>query len=85
MQIAKMIPMTNSPEISMGDKLVGLIKTYNLFYHKCMHAKQGANYEQLEIIETVRLRFLKFVLYLKSNTPSSIIYSESSRFPFQLQ
>ena len=34
-------------------------------------------YEQLEVIEKVHLRFLKFVLNLKSSTPNSMIYGET--------
>ena len=41
-------------------------------------------YEQLEVIEKVHLRFLKFILNLKSSTPNSMIYGETGRFPLSI-
>ena len=37
--------------------------------------------EKLELIERIRLKFLKFILGLKSSTPSYMIYGETARFP----
>ena len=38
-------------------------------------------YENLELIERIHLKFLKFILGLKSSTPSYMVYGETGRFP----
>jgi hypothetical protein len=38
-------------------------------------------YEDLQIIETLHLKFLKHILRLKSSTPSYMVYGEHGRFP----
>lgn len=38
-------------------------------------------YENIEVIERVHLKFLKYVFNLKSSTPSYMVYGETGRFP----
>lgn len=38
-------------------------------------------YENIDIIEKIHLKFLKYVLCLKSSTPSYMVYGESGRYP----
>ena len=41
-------------------------------------------YEDNKIIETIQLKFLKYIMSLKKNTPSSIVYGELGRMPVEL-
>ena len=41
-------------------------------------------YENLDIIERVHLKFLKYILCMKSSTPSYMVYGESGRFPLSI-
>ena len=41
-------------------------------------------YENLDIIERVHLKFLKYILCMKSSTPSYMVYGESGPFPLSL-
>jgi hypothetical protein len=41
-------------------------------------------YEDLQIIETLHLKFLKHILRLKSSTPSCMVYGETGRFPLYI-
>ena len=38
-------------------------------------------YENIDIIEKVHLKFLKFILNLKSSTPNCMVYGETGRYP----
>lgn len=38
-------------------------------------------FEKLDSIERVRLKFLKYILCLKSSTPNYMVYGETGRFP----
>ena len=38
-------------------------------------------FESLHIIERIHLKFLKYILNLKSSTPTYMVYGETGRFP----
>ena len=41
-------------------------------------------YENVDIIERVHLKFLKYILCMKSSTPSYMVYGEPGRFPLSV-
>lgn len=38
-------------------------------------------YENTDILEKVHLKFLKFVLHIKSSTPNCMVYGETGQYP----
>ena len=46
-----------------------------------LYGSEVWGYENLDVIERVHLKFLKPVLYLKTSTPSYMVYVETGRFP----
>ena len=49
-----------------------------------IHGCEIWEYENLQIIETLHLKFLKHIFRLKSSTPSYRVYGETGRFPIYI-
>lgn len=46
-----------------------------------LYACEIWGYENIDIIEKIHLKFLKYILCMKSSTPSYMVYGESGRYP----
>lgn len=49
-----------------------------------LYSCEICGYENIDVIDRVRLRFLKHILNLKRSTPSFMVYGETDRFPLYI-
>ncbi len=49
-----------------------------------LYACETWGYEKLDLLEKLHLRFLKYILNLKTSTPTCMVYGESGRMPIRL-
>jgi hypothetical protein len=61
-----------STQLELFDTLVRPILTYGC---------EIWGYSNIDIVESVQLEFLKYVLHLKKSTPSIFVYGETGKFP----
>ena len=59
-------------QLDLFDKVIGPILLYTC---------EVWGYENIDIIEKVHLKFLKFILNLKSSTPNCMVYGLTGRYP----
>ena len=49
-----------------------------------LYGSEVWGFENLDLIERLHLKFLKYVLNLKSSTPAYMVYGETGRFPLYI-
>ena len=49
-----------------------------------LYGSEVWGFEKLDLIERLHLKFLKYVLNLKSSTPDYMVYGETGRFPLYI-